>query len=74
MRKILFTKIACNKCREVIDMLTMRGAVENIDMQSNIEIANEVGIHSTPSLVITRESGNHIYIGNEQILMYLNNN
>lgn len=71
MRKILFTTKTCPNCPPAKDLLAPFKDIELLDAHDNMDLITEFGIRAVPTLVIDNENNTKIYIGLDDIKIYI---
>ena len=71
MRKILFTTKSCPNCPPAKALLVNFSDIEYLDAHENMDLVSEFGIRAVPTLVVEDNKNTKLYIGIDDIKIYL---
>lgn len=71
MRKILFTTSTCPNCPPAKALLAHFTDIEHLDAHENMDLVSEFGIRAVPTLVVDDSKNAKIYIGLDDIKLYI---
>lgn len=71
MRKILFTTKTCTNCPPAKAILSPFSDIEILDAHENMDLVAEYGIRAVPTLVVNNDTNTKIYIGLDDIKLYI---